>query len=117
MDYGDDTGIGPSISGSLVLGVGTLSVGGMVIGSTYENGTFVVEQEIYSPELAGARGSVETIEKIIRESASLEISLAEISTKAFVAALSGVTAGKDLSYKYTRLDDIGYLNVIYNSVV
>lgn len=89
---------------------GTFTIDGVDVGaSPQQTGTFAVEQEIYKPRLAGARGFIAGIAKIITEHATLQMNLVELNIGNLQKVLPMVTSTSDANSEYTVSESFGYI--------
>jgi hypothetical protein len=85
----------------LLLDAGTLIINDADIGATEPEGTFLVEQEIYWPQLSGARADLQGTGKVIAEHAALEVEVAETALPGLLRALPTLSSASDASSEYT----------------
>ena len=94
----------------MLLDAGDAYINGTDIGATKPTGnSFAVEQEIYFPELAGAKGGLSGTGKIIKESATLTLTIPEITLANLITAIPTLASSSDATSEYTTLPDIGYV--------
>jgi hypothetical protein len=101
----------------LLLDVGTLVIGSTDIGATGPEGSFAVEQEIYWPELGGARGNIAGTGKVVTESATLQLTVKEISVAGLARALPTVASSSDATSEYTTAITFGMIGTSVHQTV
>jgi hypothetical protein len=101
----------------LLLDVGTLQINGTDIGATGPEGTFVVEQEIYWPELGGSRGRIAGTGKVVRETATLEMPLKEVTIANLLNALPTLSSSSDATSEYTVAENFGSIGTSAHKTV
>ena len=82
---------------NIVVGAGDLTYGGADLGATEGGARLRVEREYYTPDLDGARAEVMGTERLIRETATLEVTLAELTMLSLDYALPGADLVSDAS--------------------
>jgi hypothetical protein len=94
----------------MILDAGDLYINAVGVGATKPTGnSFAVEQEIYFPELAGAKGGLAGTGKVIKETATLTFSVPEISMANLLNAIPTLASSSDSTSEYTTLPDVGYV--------
>jgi hypothetical protein len=91
----------------LMLDAGDLFVNSTDVGATKSGGSFVVEQDIYFPELAGAKGALAGTGTVVKESATLAITLVEITMANLIIAIPTLASASDATSEYTTTPDVG----------
>jgi hypothetical protein len=82
----------------MILGAGTLTVGGASVGATMEGNSFTVKQTKYEPKFDGVKGKgAKGAVWVLEEEVILEITLAEATFANLQAALPGATVASDAS--------------------
>lgn len=82
---------------NLVVGAGALTVGGTDVGATIGGSRFRVDREYLTPELDGALAPVAGTVRLTRETATLEVTLAEATLANLAAALPGASLASNAS--------------------
>ena len=95
----------------LVLGVGEFYVDDVSVGATGQEGSFVVEQSLYFPEIGGARGPVKGTGKVLVERARLEVPFLEVSITNLSKVMPTVSSDSDATSEYTKRENFGYIPV------
>lgn len=94
----------------MLLDAGDIYINGVNAGATKPTGnSFAVEQEIYFPELAGAKGGLAGTGKVIKETATLTFTVPEICMANLLNAIPTLASSSDATSEYTTLPDVGYV--------
>ena len=93
----------------MVLDAGSLYIASVDIGATVGGSQFTVQQEIYWPDLDGARGNVVGTGKVINEVARLVANAAEITIAKIAAILPTVVSASGGGSEYTSINTFGYV--------
>lgn len=113
------TGITVNTAGRLLLGAGTLTVGGTSVGATTGEGTFSVTRTILTPQLNGAAGPVKGTEFVTEEIAMLSMTLTEMTAQNLSWALPNTSVTSDASSEQisggvvTCIDDSDYNQIVW----
>lgn len=101
----------------MLLDAGDLYVNSVDVGATKSGGSFAVEQEIYFPELAGAKGGLAGTGKITKETATLTVTLAEVTIAKLLYAIPTLASSSDATSEYTTLIDVPYVGSASHTTV
>ena len=82
---------------NIVLGAGNLTYGGVTVGATEGGSRLRIVREYFTPDLDGALADVMGTERLIRETATLEVTLAELTMTLLNMALPGAGLVSDAS--------------------
>ena len=102
-------GITSNTPARLQLGVGDIEWNDISLGATGPEGSFGVTQEIHWAELGGARGPIAGTGWIVREQASLTMTLKEWTIANLAKVLPGIASSSDASSEYTTQAAIGLI--------
>lgn len=102
-------GISTNTPERIQLGVGVVTIAGVDVGATSREGTFVVEQEIYWPDLGGSRGAIAGTGFVIKESALLTMTLKEFTILSLTYAIPHLAKSSDGTSEYTTLPTLGLI--------
>jgi len=91
----------------MIIESGDLYINDVDIGAVKGGATFTVEQDIFFPELAGARGGIAGTGKVVKETATLTCAVAEVTMTKLLAVLPTLASSSDATSEYTTTPNIG----------
>jgi len=91
----------------MVIEAGDLYINGTDIGAVKSGATFSVEQDIFFPELGGTRGAIAGTGKVVKESATLTVSIAELTVGKLIQVIPTLASSSDATSEYTTTPNIG----------
>jgi hypothetical protein len=91
----------------MVIESGDLYIDSTDIGAVKSGATFTVEQEIFHPELAGARGGIAGTGKVVTETATLTCAIAEVTVGKLIQVIPTLASSSDATSEYTTTPNVG----------
>lgn len=91
----------------MLLDAGDLYINGVDVGATVGQGSFSVEQEIYFPELNGAIAGIAGTGKVVKETATLQVTIAELTVAKLLTVLPTLASSSDATSEYTTTPSVG----------
>ena len=93
----------------MILDAGTVTINAIDVGATVGGSSFTVTQEVYFPELDGVRGAAKGTGKVIGETATISVNMAEVTVANLARILPTVSSDSDATSEYTKLETFGYI--------